>query len=925
MTAVVLITVQPRHPATGAATTLRLAGGGNRKGYFYAGNHWRAGIAGMPRLKAEIGFDDNGFDGRFVPQTGSIAWAPPNGKAGLSELAAYYWRDAAITIETGDEDTGVFATLIAGKVADAQVRDHQLVITAADLAADLGKPLVTALFAGNGGAEGGAEAKNRIKRRTWGHAFNIEGRVLDKANNVYEFGDPAYPWQSFETVRDKGRDASPAPAILAWQGSVAATLSALAASAPVGGSGVVAPSIACVKWWTQPAGPLTADVKGEVGAGYVETVGSLASRILAAAAGPAVTNAATADGWRTGPAGVHVAENESVAEVLDRLLVPISLLWLLDPAGTVTLREITWTGPVESLRSVAAPERLRTLKPVKTRRIGYQRAYRIHNDGELAVAPTDRQILTASEKPALINQVAAFEVRYTQVAAASGGRATALGISTANAAAAKTAFVTTLLGGLSPPWNDASQDTPLVASIFGDFAFPAGWSFNLVSLTQSGIYWVATDSDGSGFQFVHRAHAATGGQTYTAAVVIKKDATGAATRTPGILLQSTGGTFTYGLVTIDSSTGEVKRTEGSLADYRCVAINDAEWLLSVSVTTAGNNTGVDFGVYPALGVNSSQSTAATGSASIRDPVLVQGAFDALGRDAFEFRRRDYSNELDKLDKAISEADVLAGSSAITGTKSIVIKYDSTGAAQTGELTRTEGYKLVRNGATIMSGLSWTYIVTSGTVNGFTTASGAQAISGAGGVTFSITSLGSDSATVQIKCVDANGVPYVETIQITKDQAPAPTSGSVGGGTGASVSSFASFSSTAMASVMPASPAELVVVAAGTSVALTVTLDIDSNASSATSSETYAVVQWWNGSLWADVGTETASNPDVARYFDTDLGGGTWGPGVTGQINISTSKTGLTAGSTNRFRLMMRRASGAAAATYYPTGTFGAQG
>lgn len=426
MTKVVLVTVQPRNATTGAATTIRLAGGGNNKPYLYGGNSYRAGVAALPRLRAEIGFDDSGWNGNIVPQTGTITWAP-YGKAGLSELAAYYWKNAAITVQTGEEATGIFTTLLTGKVADATVLDHKLVITIADLSEDLTKPLLTARFAGTGAAEGGTEAKNRIKRRTWGRAFNIEGRVLDKANNIYEFGDPSFPWQSFETLRDKARDAAPAPTVVAWAGSVAATLAALVASAPAQGSGCVAPSIACAKWWTQPAGPLTADVKGEVGAGYVETAASIAARILTAAGGPAVTNTATADGWRAGVVGIHVDENETISQALDRLLLGVSLIWKLDPAGTVTIREFTFTGPVEALRSENV-ERLRTIKPIKTRRLGYQRAYRVHSDGEIAAV-----IQVADAAAGLVNTSITVNQDGT-LNNAGGGQVTANGLGVANGA-----------------------------------------------------------------------------------------------------------------------------------------------------------------------------------------------------------------------------------------------------------------------------------------------------------------------------------------------------------------------------------------------------------------------------------------------------------------------------------------------------------
>lgn len=383
MTKVVLLTAQPRNPATGAATAVRLAGGGNVKPYYYGGQHFRAGVTRLLRMGAAIEWGENGWTGGVVPSTGVIGWAPSS-KADLAATAAYYWPGAAIVVEEGEEETAVFATRLTGKVSDAPVQDGQLVITLADLSVGLDRPVVTARFAGTGGAEGGAEASGRIKRRSWGRVFNIEGRVLDKANNVYEFGDPAFPLQSFDLLRDKGRDAAPAPAVLAWQGSIAATLAALAASAPAQGSGVVAPSISCAKWWTQPAGPLTADLRGEVGAGYVETAPEIAARILAAVGGPAISNTAAAAALRPGPAGIHFEEDETINSGLVRLLQGVSLLWVLDAAaGTIGLREITFTGPVATLLSDTV-KRVRTLRPVKSRRVGYKRSYRRHGDGEIA-------------------------------------------------------------------------------------------------------------------------------------------------------------------------------------------------------------------------------------------------------------------------------------------------------------------------------------------------------------------------------------------------------------------------------------------------------------------------------------------------------------------------------------------------------------
>ena len=379
---VVWITATPRVAATGATTTVRLAGGGASTAFYRGGNHYRAGVVAEPRFKAELGFDENGWTGGTVPTTGALVFKPAQ-RALLDELGGLLWNDAAVTVETGPEG-GPYSTVLTGTIANAAEADHGSVLTLVDLSKAVDRPLITARFAGSGGVEGGTEAAGRVKRRTWGRAYNVEGRVLDKANNVFEFGDLAFPWQAIDIVRDKGRDAAPAVTVLAWQGSVAATLTALKAAVCVGGSGVVAPSICCAKWWAQPVGPLTADVRGEIGTGYVETAPEIAARVAAAGAGPAIANVSAMAAVRAAAAGLHVGDDsETTAQALDRLLLGVSLLWLLEPAGTIRLREWTFAAPVASLTSRDV-RRLRSFAPVKTRRLGYQRSYRTHGDAEIS-------------------------------------------------------------------------------------------------------------------------------------------------------------------------------------------------------------------------------------------------------------------------------------------------------------------------------------------------------------------------------------------------------------------------------------------------------------------------------------------------------------------------------------------------------------
>ena len=321
MSVVIRIRAWPRIAATGATVALMLAGGSNDEPY---GQGYMAGIIADPRFESSISFTDEGWAARAVPQSGPIAWMPAEPER-LDPLAAYYWRDAAIEIDRIKD--GVTTRRLTGTVAEATISEGRLVITCADLSNRLDKPFATATFAGTGGIEGGDFAVGRVKRRSFGRVWNIEGRLLDKANNIYEFGDPAFPLQGCTALRDKGR--SGALGIIGWQGSVAATFAALQASAPQQGGGVFAPSIACAKWWTQPAGPLTADLQGEA-SGYSETAAGIAGQLLSRAGGPAISNLAAATALRPGVAGLHIGDSsETVASSAKRMDInslPLSVL-----------------------------------------------------------------------------------------------------------------------------------------------------------------------------------------------------------------------------------------------------------------------------------------------------------------------------------------------------------------------------------------------------------------------------------------------------------------------------------------------------------------------------------------------------------------------------------------------------------------------
>ncbi len=380
MSRIVLIRAWPLDPATRAPVPVHLAGGGSRTSYRIGGVQYRAGVVREPRFSARLGYDAGGWTGGTAPAAAPIQYRPAE-PALADALGQLYWRDAAIEIDAGEEG-GPLIRRLTGTVADTTVQDGALVITAADASVRLDKPVAPDFFTGAGDLEGIVATTGRRKRRSLSRALNVEGRVLDQANNIYEFGDPARPIAGCLALRDKGREGP--LVLLAWAGSPAATLAALrAASAPEGG-GIFAPSIACGKWWTVPAGPLTADLLGETGVAEGGTVAHIAAALLAGTGEVLADQAAVAE-LRPAIASYHVDEDESVAQALDRLMLGSSLIWIAQPAGGIAVRPWSFDAPVEALAGIYAG-REASLPPVSARRLGYKRNERVHQDAEISIA-----------------------------------------------------------------------------------------------------------------------------------------------------------------------------------------------------------------------------------------------------------------------------------------------------------------------------------------------------------------------------------------------------------------------------------------------------------------------------------------------------------------------------------------------------------
>lgn len=948
MSAVAWIVVQPRVAATGAPVTVRLAGGGRNQPYRHpvTGEQHRAGVANLPRFQASLDFGQDGWTGGTTPQTGKLRFAPAETTL-LALLSSYYWPEAALTVEIGQEGAAP-TLLLTGTVASITADDGAIEIEIADLSNALDKPLLTGRFAGTGGIEGGAEAAGRVKRRSWGRVFNVEGLVLDKTTNVYEFGDPEQRLGGFTALRDMGREGP--FATLAWQGSAAATLAALKASAPAQGGGVVAPSIACAKWWTQPVGPLTADLQGEVGAGYVETVPAIAARVAAAANGPAVSNVAAVAAIRSDPAGLHIANaNETAAAALDRLLLGASLLWVLQPAGTIVLREWTFAAPVATLQARSS-KRTKSFAPMKTRRVGYQRSNRLHSDGEIAavlqigdidaLAPIVDRVTAGLDEDGNVARPIPADVKDESHILSRPGGGTYQGAldatgpeainpnsrfadyPVANLPPTSWGFNGSLNGGSiervvgqAVPWAMRATSAPgffhYISQLVGSPSQSSVSSQQYVMI-EADIRLVSGVLHGAGFRFDSYSSSVDYAGGGTIVFSTAKDTSGVAPGPGAVgreyqfrkLVRLGAGAF-YAFLSMDTANGNL----GDISAARSIIWRRAGMrpATDMEIRTFGQEDGATNGGTVGENIRLPGVGVAPTSRLDNDQVRLVGGGDGS---AYLIREISPGNvvNIDALyfpdlgvDASLipeSASRRWAAESAADLTKFVAgypnridVQYDYLNNPKEGQLGRSFFVRLVTAAGTeITSGVAWAYLVKTGSVNGYTSASGWVAMAGTGAGTFPLDALGASEATVEFRGIYGGRSYYSPgTVPIKKlPDEPPTSSGGSGGGGGAGPATIASnnpssnINSTSWKTVTGALQGQ--VPTGKTSATITVYLDVlAAQASPAGNWNVEAMVQRDVSGTWTQIGATANSDPDTSVINE---GGNMYARDMDGVVSFS---------------------------------------
>ncbi len=233
---------------------------------------------------------------------------------------------------------------------------------------------------------------------------------------------------------------------------------------------------------------------------------------------------------------------------------------------------------------------------------------------------------------------------------------------------------------------------------------------------------------------------------------------------------------------------------------------------------------------------------------------------------------------------------------------VTVQADYTGAVTAGQLPRNIAIKRYYNMTDVTASSAWSLTTLTGTIT---------ATIGAATGLLVVTALGT-TATLQVTSV-RSGVTLTSVVTVTKVLAPAPSGGS-GGGTSASDSSFTSINAAAHVAI-----SDELTVTAGSAGTVTLTAPLGVSTAAFAPNGAFAVFgkwQWYDGAVWVDLGTEVQSSPDTTVFF------GDLGERYTedGSISVPSSKTGLVAASSHKFRLMARNSTGTRTMTFYGTAT-----
>lgn len=898
-----LILAQPRTTPAAARTSVRLATGGSPAALGLGGVGWDAAVVRRPRLSIEL--LSPSLDGRIQTGRGDLVINLGRVKQ-HPDVQSYYWNGSPIVIyDAGNLDFNNMPIEFNGVVREAQMDldNNQLTLNLEVSVAALEKPLLYTDFSGGTGLGGLPEQAGTPKPAGFGAVKNIEPVWIDTARNIGMidgYGNTLTIDALFEGASDFGARVADY-----------ATFNALAAAID---TKVIAPG----RWGTcvasglvglgaPPVAPITVDATF----GF-NRPGSLITRLLTQHAGissglidSAAFTALTAAVNR--PVHYWTAQQREVKDLVEAIAASCNATMLLTFQNVYSVTRAFGGANIATVdRAKAGSPRWTKWRPLDADTPTWRMKARAARPG---VTLTSDQIL--------------YEDDIIDRGLYSATETYRLGNVTWNAAGAQFVYINT-----TPAAGAPLPVLPAVATTFWEQTKPAPAAGDLFYADGTPIEALKPAAPGStrnddGANMIPSPVNLDQMTLGTGAIRSVTSSTGRPADRYRLQLINVDGAFAYLCPPIPCQPGEVLYyqhavTADATSPDKCNASFTFYGADGVTVVTGAN--GGELGPYsPNTTLTGAEAVGGWKIKGVRVVVPAGVAFirpyperkGAAGVMSF-FIGEPY------LSRSQPGADVTAIPDGPA--QSTVFNYSYDYIPEAGVFPRDLTWKMVGPFGAMTTGITGTWRVTSGSVNGITPTNGAQAFTSIvnGLCTLAVTALGTDANAVEVT-LSYNGVPKTKSSILSRQRgdAPAASTGGSSGTVASKNSGFTAFSATTPTDVtgnitftMPAGKTTANVV-----VSMLATPSVGS--ADATRTVTAKVQR--------DIaGTFTDQGAAMTGTSEND-GGFPGGPGEPSEPASSTAATlsgtivmtGLTAGASYTVRVVM---ASSAVKTHYPSGS-----
>lgn len=482
----------PINPATGVPTTYRFSSLHGKSGSTLVdGKEWESAIVAAP--EETVTYYQAGLVQQASIDYGSISLQLT---AGTANLANMLWDGATGRVWVGVEgqELSAYEKFFEGVLGAHSKDGDQLKIPLYGLDFKLNETdILTSKYGGTGGVEGPVSIKGTFKPRAYGYCRYVTPIRIDTAYVVYQVHDGAC--QNIPAVYENAITlGDPAFTVSTYAQLIGLTLKP--------GTWARAPAVGMFRLANEPSGKFTADVVGDVAAG--QNLASIATAILVGAGLSAsdidasVASVAGSIAW-----DAYLTDQATVGETLRKPFADAFLYltanefgkfqagsWLADGAT------INVGGPNAMFNVIPKSLTLEEASPSNySVTVNAEKCWTVHDSQDIspAIAELQEGQAAANEtaittKKALDQAVASIVVERARTDAIiddgvfdrsekAGQKLAYAGITTdyaknvaqaniynvsSTAYANAYAALNTYLSSLSPPWNDITQDTPIV-------------------------------------------------------------------------------------------------------------------------------------------------------------------------------------------------------------------------------------------------------------------------------------------------------------------------------------------------------------------------------------------------------------------------------------------------------------------------------